>query len=88
MKKKIFGGIAVLVIAVAVAFNVNLNLKKSNSYVSFLGLANVDALASGEDFTITCGQYEGRCWAINYISPIGVCHCYFSGYQKDICYPG
>ena len=37
---------------------------------------------------ITCGRYEGPCWALNWISPIIYIHCYFSGYQKDSCYPG
>ena len=47
MKKKIFGGMAVVVIAIAMAFNVNLNMSKSNN-ASLLALANVEALASGE----------------------------------------
>ena len=44
MKKKIFFGIAVLAITAIASFNVNLN---TNSEVSLLTLANVEALASG-----------------------------------------
>jgi hypothetical protein len=87
MNKKIFGGIAIVIIAAAVALNVSMSNQKQDA-ASMLALANVEALAEGEEFTITCDQYEGRCWAIDYISPILVCHCYFSGYQKDICYKG
>lgn len=43
MKKKIFVGIAVLAITAIASFNVNLN---TNSEVSLLTLANVEALAS------------------------------------------
>lgn len=48
MKKKIFGGIAILGIAAFVAFNVNLS---TNKEVPLLVLANVEALAqeSGGD---------------------------------------
>ncbi|MEA4936493.1 hypothetical protein SDC9_126911 [bioreactor metagenome] len=84
MKKVIFG-LAVLAIAATVAFNVNLGTKKSDK-ASLLAFANVEALADGEEFTITCNQYEGRCWAIDWITPTGHCYCYFSGYQYDICY--
>ncbi|MFV0420296.1 MAG: NVEALA domain-containing protein [Dysgonomonas sp.] len=47
MKKKIFGGIAVLAIAAMAAFNVNLNI--SDVETSALSLANVEALASEVD---------------------------------------
>jgi hypothetical protein len=43
MKKKVFGGIAVLVIAAIAAFNVNFN-SQSNE-LSAISLANVEALA-------------------------------------------
>ncbi|GHT65362.1 hypothetical protein AGMMS50239_24960 [Bacteroidia bacterium] len=46
MKKKIFGGIAVLAIAAVAAWNVNLNSQKSD--LSDVFLANVEALAQGE----------------------------------------
>lgn len=45
MKKKIFGGLSVLVIAVVAAFNVNLSLDYSDSNLSSLALANLEALA-------------------------------------------
>jgi len=85
MKKKIFGGLVVVAIVVGAMINVNLN-KVSNK--GDLTLANVEALAQGEGVTITCGRYSGRCWAIDYISSIGYCHCYFSGYQKHYCVEG
>jgi len=46
MKKKIFGGIAVLAIAAMAAFNVNMNTQNDN--LSDLSLANVEALAQSE----------------------------------------
>ena len=50
MKKKIFGGIAILGIAAFVAFNVNLS---TNKEVPLLVLANVEALAQ---------ENEGNLW--------------------------
>ena len=55
MKKIFFVGIAVLVIAVAIAFNVNLSSRRNN--MSYLSLANVEALAQSETFTIDCDQW-------------------------------
>ena len=48
MKKKIFGGIAIVAMAVAVAFNVTLG-NQNQDKASILALANVEALAEGED---------------------------------------
>lgn len=45
MKKKIFGGIAVLAIAAMAAFNLNLNVENETSALS---LANIEVLAYGE----------------------------------------
>ncbi|WP_313381507.1 NVEALA domain-containing protein [Proteiniphilum saccharofermentans] len=53
MKKKIFVGIAVLAMAAIAAFNVNLN---TNSEVSLLTLANVEALAQCENKVEVNGQ--------------------------------
>lgn len=47
MKKKIFGGIAIVTIAVAIAFNVTVSNQKTNK-ASLLALANVEALAQSE----------------------------------------
>jgi hypothetical protein len=56
MKKKILGGLALLVIAVMAAWNVNLG---TNSECSTVSLANVEALA--QEFalfpTIPCEQW-------------------------------
>jgi hypothetical protein len=51
MKKKIFGGIALLAIAAMAAWNVNLNSQPSNK-LSDTMLANIEALA-GENGTET-----------------------------------
>ncbi len=48
MKKQIFGGIAIVAIAIVVALNVNITNKKSDK-TSLLALANVEALADGEN---------------------------------------
>jgi hypothetical protein len=48
MKNKILYGIAVMVIAVIAAFNVTLSLQKNNN-LSDLSLANIEALADGEN---------------------------------------
>ena len=47
MKKKIFGGIAIVAIALAVAFNVSLSNQKQDK-ASMLALANVEVLAEAE----------------------------------------
>ena len=47
MKKKIFGGVAILAIAVVAVFNVNFG-EKDNGNSSILSLANVVALANGD----------------------------------------
>lgn len=59
MKKKIFGGIAIVAIAVTVALNVNMVNNKSDK-TSLLALANMEALANGEGGQ---GKYQtmGRC---------------------------
>jgi hypothetical protein len=44
MKKKIFGGIAMLAVAAVAVFNVNFSAKSNG--LSAIGLANVEALAS------------------------------------------
>jgi hypothetical protein len=46
--KKIIYGIAVLAVVGVVAFNVNLETKKSGE-VSLMALANIEALADGEN---------------------------------------
>lgn len=48
MKKKIFGGILAVAIAALAAVNVNIN-NESEDALSALSLANVEALASGEE---------------------------------------
>ncbi|WP_080904340.1 NVEALA domain-containing protein [Parabacteroides sp. Marseille-P3160] len=52
MKKKIFGGLAVLAIAAMAAFNVNLSAQEEN--LSTISLANVEALAGGEGEDFLC----------------------------------
>ncbi|GBU08814.1 hypothetical protein AwDysgo_21450 [Bacteroidales bacterium] len=57
MKKKIFGGIAVLAFAAIVAFNVGLT-KSDDNLLSDLSLANIEALASGESGDCSNGCYN------------------------------
>ncbi|GHT64856.1 hypothetical protein AGMMS50239_23340 [Bacteroidia bacterium] len=52
MKKKIFGGIAVLAIAAVAVFNVNLNTNSNN--LSAALLANIEALAQNENPGNSC----------------------------------
>jgi len=66
MKKKIFGGIAVLAIAAAAAFNVNFSAQSNG--LSDVSLANVEALAQESTTTypscntdiyyFSCTQYN------------------------------
>ena len=50
---------------------------------------NTDDSACPDDggVVITCGRYEGACWALDWISPIIYIHCYFSRKKKDHCIP-
>jgi len=57
MKKRIFGGIAVLGIAAAIAVNVNLTAK--NDKLSDLVLANVEALAAPAHVTFQLSDNGG-----------------------------
>jgi hypothetical protein len=64
MKKKIFGGIAVLAIAAVAVMNVNLGTK--NNDLSAVSLANVEALAieisSSGNWSVTIlGTHSWRC---------------------------
>lgn len=75
--------------------------KKVLKFTALIGLIffalNTDVLAENSDDSacpddggglgITCGRYEGACWALDRISPIIYIHCYFSGWQEDHCYP-
>lgn len=45
MKKKILGGIFILIVVIFAAFNVNINLKQQKSHLSLLNSANIEALA-------------------------------------------
>lgn len=88
MEKKIFSTIVVLAISVYSMININLN-KVGNK--GNLKLANVENLVQAEELppvTITCNQFNGRCWVIDWISPIMYVHCLWSGAVADICYEG
>lgn len=76
--------------------------KKIIKFITLIGLiilaANFDVFAEGDTDDnictdgeggpgITCGRYEGDCWAVDWISPIYYVHCYFSGKQYDHCIP-
>ena len=88
MKTKIFGGIAIVAIALAVAFNVSLNTSTTNN-ASLLALANVEALASGEEFTITCDtKGSGYCYYVRVEEGLfGACRfdCAPDGSRQSYC---
>lgn len=79
MKKKIFGGFAVLAIATVAVWNVSLGSQSSE--LSGISLANVEALAAGESGGSGCtsnssrDHYYGQC-------PRG---SYYSSYDYTIC---
>jgi len=63
MKKKIFGGIAIVAIVAMATFNVNMNTQNEN--LPDLNLANVEALAQSEDFmTRSCRCKGGSCLVV------------------------
>ena len=68
MKKKIFGGILAVAIAAVAAVNVNFN-NESEDALSALSLANVEALASGENGS-PCGgpKTYGTCQSTNTVN--------------------
>ena len=66
MKKKIFGGIAVLSIAAAMTFNVSMNTQSNG--LSNVALVNVEVLAFGEPND----QSKKDCYeTVNYNSTLG-----------------
>lgn len=65
MKKKIFG--AVLITAMAVTTGWNFNQSKNETQLSDLALANVEALASGEDTSGKICFYPGTTTYEEYI---------------------
>jgi len=96
MKNKIFGGIAVGVIVVAMAMSANFSSK--NNKMTDISLANVEALARGEDLAGKECRYKGSSIYESYIPctatypNIGSCgereSSYYSSdtgqcYQKD-----
>lgn len=85
-KKTILSGIFAFALVTVAGMGIN---KSMNSSVNFSALAlnDIEALAqeSGEDVVITCGRYEGRCWAGS-PTPSGFhFNCYFTGLQRDYC---
>ena len=65
MKRKIIGGMAVLIIATVAMFNVNIGSKSSK--LSDISLTNVEALAEGDEAggssgTFTCYSRFNNCW--------------------------
>ncbi|HHX69935.1 MAG TPA: hypothetical protein GX708_18055 [Gallicola sp.] len=86
MKKRILSAIFAFAFLVTVGLGVNESMK-SNTGLSDLALANVEALAqeSGGDFVITCGRNCGACYYLvpGYYPTSYDCH--FSGLMRDIC---
>jgi hypothetical protein len=73
MKKKIFGGIAVLAITAVAVVNVNLGAKSND--LSDVSLANIEALASGESGTGNTGPAEVRDCAGRGTGSKKICMC-------------
>lgn len=84
MKKNILK--ATLVAAFALFAGYNVYTSQKSDVMSDLTLANVEALAYGEDggATITCSRScsdgVGRCWIRSNSG-----YCAFTGYQADSC---
>ena len=85
MKKKIFGGIAVVVFTCALAFGTVTNSNKV--VLSAVTLANIEALANEEEgAVITCDkscQGGGNCWDFHVDWLILTCK--WSGMMIDYC---
>jgi len=79
MKKKVFGGIAILAIAVVAAWNVNLS--KHDSGLSGVSLANVEALAqdNGESSPNTSGSCKWKNIQCPFPSQLGYGVCISNG---------
>ena len=88
--KKTFGLLAA--VAVVAAAGWNYQQSKQSEGLSELVLANVEALATGEDFEVTCGRQEGKCWTTDYntmhnCGEYTMVHgCKFTGSMSDTCY--
>lgn len=83
MKRKLFCVFAAVAFAVVAGYNVY--SAQSDVKLSDLAMANVEALAGGEDATITCSRTcsdgIGRCYRVY----DGYGNCTFSGYQDEYC---
>lgn len=81
--KKIIKIAFIAVFAAVAGYGIYTNQKSET--MSDLMLANMDALAAGEDVEITCSRTcsdgVGRCYKL--YDEYGNCH--FSGYQSDNC---
>ena len=88
--KKYFGLLAAVAVVAAAGWNYQQN--KQSEGLSELVLANVEALATGEDFEVTCGRQEGKCWTTDYSNMYNcgeytmVYGCNFTGSMSDTCY--
>ena len=94
MKKKIFGGIAILAIAAVAAWNVSLNSQKSNNLL--VGLNEVEALADPEYVAVlpigglleNWKEYITTCVITTTIgigSPVVITNSYATTVNKNVC---
>ena len=88
--KKIIGKTVLVTIVIASSWYFRKELK--GNILFDLNLSNIEALAQvseGPDggIILTCGKYEGICWAIDWVSAGGYIHCYFDGSPLVMCYP-
>lgn len=84
MKRKILMSLFALALLITAGYVVN-HAIQSDAGLSLLALNNIEALANGEDFVITCGQFEGPCW-YGLSTPSGLYFdCFFTGFQAHYC---
>ena len=90
MKKIILSSVFALALLATTGYGVNKSMK-SNSGLSDLALANVEALANNElpDLVITCsGNGRGRCYRPDLVPIPGWIHrldCIATGNMQDFC---
>ena len=81
-----------IVAAVVALAGWNVSQAGSEKVLSDMALVNSEALAQGEEATITCtypNSYGGLCHAMDTQScGGGFCGCYFTGFQSNFCYYG
>jgi hypothetical protein len=73
MKKYILGGIACIIIAVAAVLNVSISTKSLSNGLSYISLANIEALATSEEDNNANDCPGGYCSYSNVASSCSAC---------------